>query len=356
MKINKKIMFGAIGATTIAIVAGATSVAFAVAQNNGSDAAIYLYDGNGDLQEGAGHVFQWTGEVYASASGTDFEASTVCPTAANGVSTFISAAGAERTPTQWQASAPGAFAPGTKNVNSVTLSPISLINGTPGQAALKASGGSFSLGFACTTNNGTTVVGAYYRSITVTGTSAGGTGSWTAAAVDGVEEPPVEVPTSQTGDIELRPTTLAASNGVLSLTVPADAEATFGAPTLVNNKSTSTGTLGQFTVTDGRVVTRQGWTLTANVSDFVNEANGTITIGKAQLGLAPQIVSSDSVGVTPGTTQVAGSATYAATFAEGAPQNSVGNTVLNAALTFVAPQDKPAGTYHSTMTLTVVSK
>ena len=60
--------------------------------------------------------------------------------------------------------------------------------------------------------------------------------------------------------------------------------------------------------------------------------------------------------MTPGTTQVAGSATYAATFAEGAPQNSVGNTVLNAALTFVAPQDKPAGTYHSTMTLTVVSK
>jgi len=355
MKLSKKIAIGAAGVVAIALAAGSASMAFAAVQGNGSDAALYLYDGNGDLAAN-NKVWTWTEDVLGASSDTDVLAQTACPTQSTGVYTFLAAAGAERTPSSWKAFAVNGFNGSTKNVLTPNMAPVSLISGVPGQASIKASGGTFSLGIACTTTNGQVVVGAFYRTITVAGTSGGGAGTFTVAAVDGVVTPPVEVPTSQTGTIDLYADTLDASNGVLSLVVPAGAEATFGAPTLVNNKSTTTGTLGQFTVSDGRVVTREGWTLSANVADFVNEGNTSISINKAQLGLVPQIVSSDSVGVTVGATQVAGTASYAAVFAEGAPNNSVGNTVLNAGLTFVAPQDKPAGTYHSTMTLTVVTK
>lgn len=356
MKLNKKLVTAAIGVATVVVVAGAASVAFAVAQNNGSDAALYMYDTNGVLQETAGHQWLWNDDALGSSSNTDLLAVTTCPAASTGVYLFLSSAGAERTPASWKASAVNGFSPGTKNVLTPNLAPEFLIGGVPGQGAIKAAGGTYSLGVACTTSNGNTVVGAFYRTITVAGTSGGGNGSYTVAAVDSVVGPPVVVPSTQTGTIDLNATTLDATNGVLSLIVPANAAATFGAPTLINNKSTTTGTLGQFTVRDGRVVTREGWTLSANVADFVNQSNNTITISKAQLGLVPQIVSSDSVGVSVGATQVAGAATYASTFAEGAASNSVGDTVLNAALTFVAPQNKPAGTYRSTMTLTVVSK
>jgi len=352
MKLNKKMVIGAAGILAIALAAGTASVALAAVQGNGSDAALYIYDGDGVLKEGAGATFGWDDDALGSASNTDLLAVTVCPTASTGVSLFLASPGAERTTGSWKATAVNAFSPGTKNVLTPNLTPGALINGIPGQGAIKAAGGTYSLGLACTTSNGNSVIAAYYRTITVTA----GTGVYTFAAVDGVTTPPAEVPTSQTGSIDLYANTLDAANGVLSLVVPTGAEASFGAPTLINNKSTTTGTLGQFTVADGRVVTREGWTVSANVADFTNEGNNTITIDKKQLGLVPQIVSSDSAGVTVGATQVAGAATYASTFAEGAAGTSVGNTVLNAALTFVAPENKPAGSYHSTMTLTVVTK
>lgn len=350
MKLNKKLVLAAAGALTIAVVAGTASVAFAAVQNNGSDGPIYLFDGDAVLQEAAGHSWNWNaGEALASSSDTDLGGLIDCPVASTGVSLFISAAGSERTVSAWKASATNGFKPGTKSVLSPNLNPEALINGVPGQAAIKAAGGNYSLGLACTTNNGVTVVGAFYRSISV----VAGTGVWTPTAVDA---PVVVVPSTQTGSIALSASTLDATNGVLSLVVPAGASATFGAPSLVNNKSTTTGTLGHFTVADGRVVSREGWTLSADVADFVNSTNNTITISKAQLGVVPQIVSSDAAGVTVGASQIAGSATYSSTFAEGATSINAGNTVLDAALTFVAPQNKPAGTYTSTMTLTVVSK
>ena len=349
MKLNKKLVLAAAGALTIAVVAGTASVAFAAAQSNGSDGPIYLYDGDAVLQEGAAHSWTWNTEVYASASDTAFEQLIDCPVASTGVSLFISAPGSERTVSAWKATAVNGFKPGTKSLLTPNLNPEALINGVPGQAAIKAAGGNYSLGIACTTNNGVTVVGAFYRSISV----VAGTGVWTPAAIDA---PVVVVPSTQTGTIALSANTLDATNGVLSLVVPAGASATFGAPTLVNNKSTTTGTLGHFTVADGRVVTREGWTLSADVADFVNSTNSAITISKTQLGVAPQIVSSDAAGVTVGASQIAGAATYSSIFAEGAPTINAGNTVLDAALTFVAPQNKPAGTYNSTMTLTVVSK
>jgi hypothetical protein len=145
-------------------------------------------------------------------------------------------------------------------------------------------------------------------------------------------------------------------NGILSLSVPADASAVFLPPTLVNNQSTTLGTLGAITVSDGRVLTREGWDVRASVVDFVSDTDSTQTIDSRQLGVVPSVVSTDAVGITAGTSQVAGSAVYPALFASAAAANPVGTTVLNAALTFVAPQEKAAATYRSTMTLTIVSK
>jgi hypothetical protein len=124
---------------------------------------------------------------------------------------------------------------------------------------------------------------------------------------------------------------------------------------LVNNKSTTTGTLPNVTVTDERIVSRQGWSISANVADFVNSSNNAITIGKTNLGIAPSIVT-NAGGVTAGAATTAGSATYPATFAEASVSNGVGTSVIGGNLTFVAPQDKAAGTYTSTLTLTLVSK
>jgi hypothetical protein len=241
------------------------------------------------------------------------------------------------------------------NASFVQLRPSGLSGA--GLAAVLSSGGEFSLGIACTSSSGNTADRAYYRYIDV---ATNGSGAFTAVATVDVAPSSTPTPTptvdpTLTGSIAMSATTTAAVNGALSLSVPASAAATFGSPTLVNNKSTTTGTLPNVTVTDDRVVTRQGWTLSANVADFVN---GSVTIGKANLGIVPSVVagSTTASGVTAGTATVAGSATYPFTFAEAAANQTVGNSVLGGNLTFVAPQDKAAGTYTSTLTLTLASK
>jgi hypothetical protein len=145
------------------------------------------------------------------------------------------------------------------------------------------------------------------------------------------------------------------TNGVLSLVVPAAAAAVFNAPVLVSNRSTTTGVLGNFAVSDARVLTQEGWTLSADVADFVNAADGSV-IAASQLGLAPQLVSTEAAGVSLFAAQAAGSATYPMNLAVAAPAQTVGTTVLNAGLTFVAPPEKSVGTYRSTLTLTLVSQ
>ncbi|TFB84056.1 hypothetical protein E3O44_16345 [Cryobacterium algoricola] len=145
------------------------------------------------------------------------------------------------------------------------------------------------------------------------------------------------------------------TNGVLGLVVPVAAVAVFNAPTLVANRSTTTGVLGNVAVSDGRTISQEGWTLSADVADFVNAADGSV-IGKAQLGLAPQLVSTEATGVSLFAAQNAGAATYPMNLAAGAPAQTVGTTVLNAGLTFVAPPEKSVGTYRSTLSLTLVSQ
>lgn len=127
-------------------------------------------------------------------------------------------------------------------------------------------------------------------------------------------------------------------------------------PTLVNGASVVSGKLGTFKVTDLRVASKPGWDLKTDVTDF---AKGTDTISKSALGIAPQQVSNAGTGATAatlGTAQVSGSASYPWNFASLAAAKFSGVTVYNADLVFTAPAGSPAGTYTSTLTLTLISK
>jgi len=131
---------------------------------------------------------------------------------------------------------------------------------------------------------------------------------------------------------------------------PASSTSTLGNATIVNGKSQSTGTLGDFQIQDGRTASKPGWELTT--TSVGNFTFGSTTIDKQQLGLAPRNVS--GVAATLAAAQVAGSATYPSLFAS-LPAGTAGSSTLNADLTFVAPEGSPAGTYTSTLTLTLVS-
>ena len=148
-------------------------------------------------------------------------------------------------------------------------------------------------------------------------------------------------------------TTIASADGTLSLTVPAGASVTFGTATLdAGNKSTSTGTLPQVTVTDERYSSKLGWSLQAEADDFRSGSN---IIGRKFLAIVPSIVT-NAGGVTAASTPLAGLAeSYPYTIANATVNNGVGTSVIGGGLTFVAPVGSPAGTYTSTLTLTLVS-
>lgn len=143
-------------------------------QSNGSFGAVYLYDTNYALQTGS-FSWGWTSEVVGSASAASSTSVLSCPSSSTGAFTFIATSANTNTPGSWNASAPLAFAAGTKNVLQPNLSPSAQINGNA--LGVKNSGGVYNLGVACTSNAGVTVLAAYYRTITVTAS----TGAWTAA-------------------------------------------------------------------------------------------------------------------------------------------------------------------------------
>ena len=110
-------------------------------------------------------------------------------------------------------------------------------------------------------------------------------------------------------------------------------------------------------MSDARVVTSPGWTLTQSTANFTS---GQATIDAKHLGVAPKIISAGTTATSAqaAQAQVAGVAnnTGAAFAAASAGAGSIGDTKLSADLTLVAPADAPAGTYTSKMTLTLVSK
>jgi hypothetical protein len=281
-------------------------------------------------------------------SGTDLEGKFTCADDATGVQQFIAPIGSERNRKAWVAYSDGGFiAKGSKQVMQFPMMLPSYILGS--QATVKATGGDYSVGLACLKDNSVNFAasGLWFTKITVTP----GTGEWVAAANVVAPEP---VDPTLTGEIGLEATTVTAPEGVLSLSVPTGTTAKIGTPTLVDGLSTSTGTLGQVIVTDGRVQTKAGWTLTATVADFVGAGEGN-TISAAQLGVAPKVVTTTASGVTAAAAQVAGSGKYPSTFASATKDTAVGTTTLDADLKFVAPANKIAGVYTSKLTLTLAS-
>ncbi len=126
-------------------------------------------------------------------------------------------------------------------------------------------------------------------------------------------------------------------------------------PALVNGASVVSGELGNFKVTDLRQVSTPGWSLKTDVAQF---AKGTDTIAASALGIAPTVVSQAGTGATAptlGAAQVSGSASYPWNFAELAGSKFSGVSTYNADLVFTAPAAAPAGTYTSTLTLTLIS-
>jgi hypothetical protein len=344
---NKLIRALGISLASVTLVASVGTMSMAASQTNGSDDPLHIYTAAGVLINPSTPI-AWTTNINASTSSTGLAALT-CPAPSTGYRLFISPRGQEKTLANHDA------------YRALTGSTVDqYLNISPSQAniggalAIRDNGGSKSLGVACT--NGTDVVKAYFRHITV---SAGG--SFLAAATVDVAVTPSPTPETATsttanrdGSVPLTATTIASADGTLSLSVPQGAAVTFGTATLVNNKSTSTGTLPQVTVTDERYSSKLGWSVGASWTDFVS--GGGNIIGKANLAIVPSIVGITN-GVTVASTPLAGlSVASSYNIAEATLNNGVGTTTIGGQLTFAAPIASPAGTYTSTLTLTLVSK
>ena len=340
---------GLVAATLIGVSATAASAA---PQANGSDGPVYVYDaGTGERFDETTHVFDWDMASVGSPDTVAYDANFYCPDDSTGSMTFIAPVGQARVIDSWIAYAVSLFAPGTKEVRAFAIEPASQILGS--QAQIKAAGGDYEAGMACLKDNYVNFAssGVWYANIHVTK----GTGAWTVSLPqDGTVTPPVD--SSLQGSIDIEASAIAAVDGALSLEVPAGATATLAAPTLVNNLSTATGALPTFTVKDGRVVSMKGWDLTATVKDFTNTADAAVTIAAKQLGVAPKVVTTTADGVVAGIAHTAGSSDVFTSFASAPAGKVVGDTVLGADLTFVAPAGKAAGTYTSKLTLTLASK
>ncbi|MCA0216158.1 MAG: hypothetical protein LCH43_02255 [Actinobacteria bacterium] len=351
---KKKAIYAGIVGLVVASIAGVSvSSALADPQPNGSIEPYYVVSNDTGLAVAAGSTNAFNATVSGSpvADNSTFDQKFTGPAGSVAVWTFISPRGSETTRTQWNASSVSAFNSGTTVLlPSANLSAQVTNNGAqnPGSAnAVKAAGGQYSVGVAFLNSLGV-VIEASYTYITVTPV----TGAWTFDTPATVTPPP---PTTQTFTSNLNATTIAAADGALSLVAPSNLNVAIGNPVLTNGTSglsVSTGTLGQFSVQDNRYATHTGWTLTTNVANFT----GPVAVNKAQLGVKPVLVSAGSQagGVTLGTEQLAGSAVYPSTFASAVNNPTVGTTNFNADLKFIAPANAPAGTYTSTLTLTVV--
>lgn len=344
----------AAAALTAALVAAPLTAATAAITPSGSLETMWIWDGSDGAEKliPAGQTIQWGEPVYAHPNDTDYASYTTMftgPQEAKAVSLFLSARGKETSYADRLGKGPNGFNnPDAKTVLApqVTLQDL----GGTDMGTVKANGGDYSLGMVFTDITGVTVYAATFVHITV---QPGG--AWTYQPTIDVTDEPGEGDPTMTGSVDLEATTVAGQDGSLSLAVPAAAKATFSTATLVGGKSTSTATLPEVTVTDERVVSKKGWTLTQSVTDFVN---GQTTIDKKNLGVTPKVNAegTTATGVVASTAQTAGSATFPSSFAEAPAGSGVGVTKLGADLTLVAPADAPAGTYTSKMTLTLVSK
>lgn len=341
----------AVGVLAAALVAGSALAAHAAepVPTVGSKGPFFIGDaGDGSIIP-AGTELDFDYALIGMPSSDPAQIEAVFPGSADAetVRTFISPRGSEHTPTQWTAWADSGFKAGTKDMiyPAATLGAQVLGN----QSTVRA-GGNFSVGFAFMKNNNLTIADGdvYFTYITVQPN-----GKWTfATPTSGGTDPE---PAANSFDVNLEATTTSAPDGTLSLVAPASNTAQIANPALVDGLSTSTGTLGAFSVVDERFQTHPGWTLTTTVTPFTNSADASKIIDAKQLGVAPKLVEPNSA-VTLANAQTAGSATYPSVFAQTGNAAASGTVKLDADLKFVSPANYPAGTYTSKLTLTLASK
>ena len=182
----------------------------------GSAVKLYTYKGGSYVPSNTGgSAFAWGDNIIGSSSATDLNATIDCPSDATGAWVFIAPVGSESTKTAWQAYAQTSFSSGT-SILTPNLKLSGQTNGTP--SVVKAIGGNWSVGVACTTNQGAVVDFSAYRSITVTA----GTGAWTAGPELGGTPNPTPTATPSTSPTATpTPTATATPTATPTPTVPA---------------------------------------------------------------------------------------------------------------------------------------
>jgi len=162
----------AVGLVALAVLV-TISVMSVVSQkpNAPSDAALFVFDTN-DVLEQAGHQWAWNDDVHGALSSTDPRTRIGCPAGSTNVAAFIATSGNERTPAAWATWEFFGYGvskdSNRESQSSVLMPPLTPDRmGSGGGQAIQKSGGTFSLGIACTTNNNLTATAAYYRTIHV---------------------------------------------------------------------------------------------------------------------------------------------------------------------------------------------
>lgn len=172
-KNNSRRMVGLVVAFTVVTTLSACGAAAGQAGALPSDGPMFIYDRT-DTLAAPDATFAWNVDAYANPNATGDYAGFSCPETSEGGFSFLSEVGEERSPEAWRMSAQLGFSPGTHSLLAPMITPDWLINGD--NAAVKAQGGDYSLGFACVENNGLTATRVFFRHIRVTG----GTGEWRA--------------------------------------------------------------------------------------------------------------------------------------------------------------------------------
>ena len=165
---RRNILLLILGAVILVVgtIGGTIAVTATVAQKPRvpSDAALFVFDTNTALAED-GHQWEWNDDAYASLSESDSQARLTCPPGSTNVASFMATFGNERTPSAWTM---WEFLGYGTNQTSILLAPLTPDRmGSGAGQGIHKSGGTFSLGIACTKNNNLDVTAAYYRAMTV---------------------------------------------------------------------------------------------------------------------------------------------------------------------------------------------
>jgi len=132
---------------------------------NNSNASLNFWINDKPAKSGA---FSWTDNLINSGSDTALDTPVQCPAASTEAFVFLAYPGQERKGLlYWPAYGQSAFMPGTTKVLEANLKPAGMISGQPGPRYIHSIGGSFSIGLACTTNNGGKVLWVSYRHATI---------------------------------------------------------------------------------------------------------------------------------------------------------------------------------------------